>query len=821
MEALLGDLRYSLRTLAKSPGFSVVAVLTLALGIGAATTGFTLLNWVLLRPLPGIRDGGRLGLVWFAAHSSRGYQPWSITTQDRDDILKRSAVVSALVGRQRLLVNLAVTDQAPRQVGSELVMPGYLEVLGVTVQRGRGLIPADDPRPAGREVAVISDHLWRDAFGSRPDIVGALVRLNGVPFTVVGVMALGFRGTDLMGPVDMWIPANTYWTLQHFSDKHRPSESTSYEFVARIRPDASFTLAERQLKAATRMLVRADTARFDSTVTANVFPGLGLPVLGRDLIDQRLALVMGIAGLVLLVACANVANLLLVRRTQRRSDAVVRLVLGASRGRLARHFLAESIVLGLLGSVGGLLVAFWTQGVFKGFQLYRIPLDNMREDWRVLAFAAVVGLVAPVVAGVVPALLGSRADLGAELNAVGPRLSGGAPRLRAGLAILQVTVSLTLVAGAYLFARTLQNYARVPLGFDPARVAVFDVSPKSLGYSEAQSRAYFRTLMARIAELPGVESVALAQLLPFVGASYNANIRRADSSGDQQPLQVTTNTVTADYFRVLRIPLVRGTGFQSGDILRDSVGAVAKAILSQSGARRLFGGTDPLGRLIEFKSFEESARQWTVVGIVGDVRWSGFGGDVTPMLYTPFNHGDPFGSAMIVVSAGPPLSALTRGVTEAGRALDPGLPVRVRGRLSDVVADSISDRTFLFRLVGLLAALTLLLTGVGVYALVAYGVTTRTREFGVRMALGAETPDIVRAAVRPALGIVVGGVVGGVAGALYLTRFIAASLYGVSRFDPAAFVTAAAVLAAAVFLASYLPARRAAKVDPMVALRYE
>ena len=824
MDALLQDLRYALRTLARAPGFTATAVLTLALGIGAASAGFSLLNWVLLRPVPGVREPSRAGFVVFTVRSERGgYSPSSLTAEQRDLVLRASPAVSGLAGREGpLAVNAAAEQGAAQRISVEFVTSDYFATLAVTPRLGRAFLPEDNAPPFGNRVAVISDRLWREWFAARADVLGRPVQVNGAPITVIGVAPQGFRGPDLFHSADLWMPGATEWDIQHFRPESRRAPSY-YRFVIRLSAEASFDRAEGQLQAGIRALALSDTANFSPNASATVQPGLGLEAMygAKEIIDRQLALVLGIAGLVLLVACANVANLLLFRRAQRRSDVVVRLVLGASRGRLVRYALTESALVGVVSGVAGALLALWINGLFHHYRMLSfLSMEGLRLDWRVIGFAVAAGVLAATVAGLLPALFGSRADLGSDLKASGPTQAGGAPLLRTGLAVLQVAVSLTLMTGMYLFARTLQRYAEVPLGFDPAGVTIFQVEPEAQGYTAQQERAYFRSLRERIAVLPGVQEVAFVSLTPFSYITHRDRVRRADAPADAQPTLVASQQISGEYFSVLRIPVLHGTTFQPGDLWPDSGRAVGKVILSAALARDLYGAADPVGQIVVLPGYRED-RSAEVLGIVGDVHWNERGGDVEPMLYTPVGQGGTLYGPMLAVRNRVTAAELERQVQEIGRGLDPTMPIESRGPLSETVATAVSSQTLLFRLVGLLSALALLLSAVGVYSLIAYGVTTRLREFGVRMALGAEARDILRTATRPAVTIIALGIVCGIAGAMYLTRFIKASLYGVSPLDPVAFVTAAVLLGAAVLLASWIPARRAAKVDPMVALRYE
>ena len=825
MDTLLQDLRYALRTLGRAPGFTTVAVVTLALGIGAAAAGFSLLNWVLLRPVPGVPEPSRAGFVSFAERLKEGgYMPQGVTPTQRDGILRNAPAVAGLAGMEGpMAANVAADRGAAKRASVDFVTSDYFRTVGAGMQLGRAFVTEDDAPPLGRRVAVISDRLWHDLFAADSGILGMTVRVNGIACTVIGVVAAGFLGPDHFRPTDVWVPGSTYWDIRHLSAARRPPELSYNRWVVRLREGASFHQAEAQLQAGIRALALADTSHFTANVAATVLPGLGLEAQygAKEIIDHQLALILGIALLVLLVACANVANLLLFRRAQRRADVVVRLVLGASRGRLVRYATTESALIGVASGVLGVVLALWVNGLFHHYRLLRfLSMEGLRIDWRVLGFAVTAGVLAAILAGLIPAFVGSRADLGSDLKASGPTQAGSAPLLRTGLAILQVAVSLSLVAGGYLFARTLQRYARVPLGFDPAGVTVFQVEPKAQGYEPLQAQNYLRALRSRIAALPGVEQVSLLSLPPFFGIRRRDRVHRVDAPPEARPELVASQQISGDYFSLMRIPVLRGATFQPGDLWPDSGRAVGKVILSAKLARNLYGPADPLGQIVVLPGFQED-HSAEVVAIVGDVHWSERGGDVEPMLYAPVGQGEtPYGP-MIGVRSRVAAGMLEREVQEIGRSLDPAMPIESNGPLSESVATAVASETLLFKLVGLLAALALLLSAVGVYSLTAYGVTTRLREFGVRMALGAEPRDILHAAARPALAIIGLGVVCGVAGAMYLTRFIKASLYGVSPFDPVAFVTAAVLLAVAVLLASWIPARRAAKVDPMVALRYE
>lgn len=822
IDTLRLDLRYAIRSLRRSPGFTVLAVCTLGIGIGATTAGFSLLNRLFLQPLPGVRDPNRLAFVTFmqpagGAFGARGYSsPASPMPEEVPQVLKASPAVVGLAGWQGTMpMNVGVTGQLAARVEGSFVTGNYLQLLGADAQRGRILLPEDDPQPMGTRVAVISDRLWNELYDRRSDVIGSTIIINNLPFTLVGVTARGFRGPDRISPCDLWVPGNTYWDVRHFPTQgHPPIEIAYYRNVIRLRPGASFDQAQAQLEGAMQAVAVTDTAHFGGKVTATLVPGVGME-RGGEAVRHELLLIMAVAGLVLFVACANIANLLLFRRTQRRTDIVVRLSLGAGRGRLVRLFLTESALVGLAGGVTGILIALGLRAAFGAMKILGfLDVGPVPLDARVVGFAVGLGLVAALLAGVAPALLGTAVDLNADLKASAPNQSGGAPRLRLGLSTAQIAISLTLVAGMYLLAATLRNYARIPLGFQPEGVTIFQTDPNEAGYDIAHTRSYYDLMSRRIGSLPGVTQVALIDLPPFTHVSFGISLRAGAES-----LSANTVHVSPGYFATLGIPILRGTSFAESDLWPDTLNPMKKIVLSLSVSRSLFGDRDPIGQVIDVPERRDLFRAM-VVGVVGDVR-NDFIGPPDRMVYQPVGDWPRLYSPSIMIKSRESIAALTKSVREVARGVDGSVTVESRGALPETVAASINTQHLFFRVLGALSLLTMILTAVGVYGVVAYGVTTRTREFGIRTALGAIPANLVQAALRPAFTIILVGTIAGILGALYLTKFIAASLYGVSRLDPLAFVTAALILALAVLVASWLPARRAAKIDPMVALRYE
>ncbi len=827
IDALARDLRYALRALARSPGFTATAVLTLAMGIGAATAGFSLLNWLLFRPVPGVRDGSSLAEVWFGVHhADGGVQVSSVSYEQHAAILRGVPALSGLAGRQRYTVSLGGGDALPRRAKVELVMASYFDVLGVRPQLGRVFASDDDAPPDGARVAVISDGLWRDLFGGRADVLGQTLRVNALAFTVIGVTPRGFRGTERLGDTDLWLPGRTYADIVHWPPAVRARFGTGgspgyYEFVGRLRPGSDFVQADAELRVAVRQVAQRSaewTEKFED-VTAKVFPGIGLFALGRDHAVRPLWLVMGIVTLVLVIACANVANLLLLRAAARRGETAVRIALGASRARLARSHLAESLVLAALGAAGGIVLALWLNGLFEGTQVQRAEIRDVGLDWRVAAFAVLAALLAAGFVALAPALSAGRTDVSATLKHSAATQVARAP-LRGGLAVLQLSASLTLVVGALLLARTLAGLAQVPLGFEPTGVVAFYIQPRDVGYDSVRVRAYYRELLTRVEGRPGLEQATLAARVPFAGISHFERVG-VPGSGSSSRVEVRSNAVGPGYFRALGISLLSGRDFARADALPDSASALPPTVLSMGLARRLFGAVDPVGKLVEIPRYRAPSLRMQVIGVASDSRWDDLEGDVPLLMYAPLGYDGRVDFAALLVRSRLPTAAVTAAAADAARSLDANLPLSEPMPIVTGIARQLSERRLLLRLLGVLAGVTVLLAAVGLYGIVSYGVTLRTREFGIRMALGAEHRRILRTAIRGGFRLVAVGLILGLAGAAALTRLVRAWLYGVSPLDPTSLVAAAAILALAALLASWLPARRATRVDPMVALRYE
>src|SRR5205809_1143056 len=769
----MSDLRYALRSLARTPGFTAVAVLVISLGVGTTTASFSIANWLLLRPVPGVHDDGRLATVWFGHWSDGGgVSPSFLSYPNYADVMRSVTALSGLAGYQVASAAVGGAGAAAHNVSGGFVTANYFEVLGARLQLGRAFTADEDRPPDGTAVAVISDRLWSDMFNRDPAVLRKTIRVNGRQFSVIGVTARGFQGTERAGRDDIWLPGNTHVYVRHLSP---PASMTGrsgigfYEFVARLAPGATFEQAEAQLQAGTRHLAELHpdvNEQYAAEVRPVLFPGIGSHALGRRPLAATMRLLVGVTALVLLIACANVANLLLFRGITARGDVAVCRALGASLGRVVRQHLAASTLLGLAGGALGIVLALWLVGLFEGVRFVASEVHSVSLDWRVLAFACGASLVTGVIAGLAPAWSAGRADPLPLLKAGGPTETGRRAPLRRALAVAQLAIGVVLLVGALLFVRTLQRLAAVDLGFDPIGVTVFSVQLRDQGYSSAQVLAYWNEFARRLRATAGVQSVAVALGAPFA-AHFSTRVRRADMP-EAGPLSVGSNEVSPEYFATLRIPLVRGRGFVQADSGQDVV------VLSNTLGRRLFGATDPLGRLVEFPVMAQKGRRYRVIGVAADSRSWSLEQDPEPFVYQPM--GDPRMGEIALVRSGLGEQAIAAVIERIAAELDSSLPVGWVKPITQQISDSLSERRLFAKMLGLLAAIALVLAAAGLYGLVAFGVALRTREFGIRMALGAQASNILRLVLREGALLAGAGTVLGLLGAALATRVIKSRL---------------------------------------------
>jgi putative ABC transport system permease protein len=796
MDTLWQDLRHAARLLRRSPGFAAAAVVTLALGMGANTAMFSVVHAVMLRPLP-YAEPERL--VRIRAGSS---------FPDLQDWVAGARSFEGFGGYRSHFLDLTGGATAERVDGA-LVTGDLFRVLGARAARGR-LLQAEDDRPGGPRVVVLSHGYWQRRLGGDTGVVGRTIRFSTGEYEVVGVMPAGFRLPQV--EAEAWAPL-----VPESPEEAAARGAHSLMAIGRLRPGVSLRAAQEDMDG---IAARLSAAYPDENKDRRFLLDPLHRFLVRD-VRGALVLLLGAVALVLLIAATNVANLLLARAAVRQKEIAIRASLGAGRSRLVRQLLAESLLLALVGGAAGLVVAKWLIDVVVRMSPPGVPgIDLVRLDLRVLAFTAAVSLVTGLVFGLVPGLHGSRVSLVPALKEGGRASGAPAPqRLRSGLVVSQVALALVLLVGAGLLLRSLHRLQSVDPGFDPARLVTFNLTPPMSRYGDIAKRTrFFEDVLRRVATLPGVSAVGATSELPYgTGSVFHDFVidGRPPIEPGREP-EIYNRGVSPSYLRTLGLPVLRGRPLTEDD----RAGAPLVGVVNEAAARRYFPGEDPVGRRIAWARSPE--RVWiTVVGIVGDVRAQELAADEVPALYTPLaQERNAWKTWMnIAVRSAEPAERLGAAVRREVTALDPDIPVtRVRA-MDDLITASVAPRRFTLLLLGGFAALALALAGVGLHGVISYAVAQRTHEMGVRLALGAAPRDVVRLVLGQGLALTLGGVALGTVAALGLTRFVSSMLFGVRATDPATFIGVALLLVTVAALACYRPARRAARVDPLVAMR--
>jgi putative ABC transport system permease protein len=808
MTTLLQDLRYAVRVLLRSPGFTSIAVAALAIGIGANTAIFSVVNTLLIQQLP-YEDPGALAVVW--EHniprdeknnvvSPGNFIHWREMQQSFEDL----AAVSGSVG---LSFKVTLTGNGdPEDVGVQLASASLFTLLGVRPALGRPFT-AEEDKPNSR-VAVISDRLWRRRYGADPGILRKPITISGNPYTVVGVMPPGFGYIDKT--VEVWMPVG-------FSAESRTPRGRWLSVLGRLKPGVTFERAQQDM---TR--VHAELTRlfpdFNTGWTARVVP------LKEELIGEArpaLLVLLGAVAFVLLIACANVANLLLARATSRQRELAVRAALGAGRGALVRQLLVESLVLATAGGLAGLLLASWSLHLLRSVVADRLPVQRLEAvhiDGWVLAFTITASVVSGLLFGLLPALGASRTSLNDALKEGGR--SGSTARRnrsRAAFVAVEVALALVLLVGAGLLVRSFVRLLDVNPGFDPARTLTMDVSLPSSRYREPPKRVqFFRTLFERIDALPGVESAGAISFLPLGGmgaaTSFEVVGKPAPPAG-QEPV-ADVRVVANDYFAALGIPLIKGRLFDE----HDEADSKNRVIINDTMAAKYWPGEDAIGKRVKISWNDD--REDEVIGVVGDVRHSDLETDPLPTTYWPYPR-FPYGAMTLAIRTRVEPTSVAGAVVGFIRRQDPELAVADIKTMEEVMSDSVAQRRLTMLMLAIFAGAALVLAAVGIYGVIAYSVTQRTQEIGIRMALGARHGDVLRMVVGQAMLMTVVGIVAGAAGAFLLTRLMKGLLFGVEPADPVTFLAVAGLLAGVAAAASYVPGRRATRVDPVIALRAE
>lgn len=859
MPHLLSDLRFALRTLAKAPVFTSVAIVSLALGIGANTAIFTLIDQVLLRALP-IQDPERVVfLTTRGLHYGSNWGANSLSYPMYRDFRDRNQVFSGMICRFGNPLSMSHGSRTER-VAAELVSGNYYDVLGVKAAAGRLIGPEDDRLPGGGAVAVLSHDYWQSRFAGDPKIIGQTIRLNAFPMTVIGVSQPGFHGVDIGYNPQVMVPVTMKKQMTPGWDALEDRRSRWVQVFARLKPGVTVAQAKASLqpifKDILRMEVQEHAFRTATKFTKDRFLESTMDVLeggqGRPQFRERfqtpLLVLMSIVGLVLLIACSNVANLLLARATARQKEIAVRFSLGASRSRVVAQLLTESVLLSVLGGTAGLLLAF----VLDRYLLSLLPQGTSPlaltalPDFRVFAFTFAVSVLTGILFGLAPAFQGTRTELAPTLKDQAGSVTGtGAIGLRKGLVIAQVSLSLLLLIGAGLFVRSLRNLRLVDPGFRTSHLISFSVDPALNGYSKQRTRDFFKRLQSELQALPGVQAASLSRVRLLDGNQSDSSVKvEGYAAKDGENVQAWTNTVASGYFATMGIPLLAGREFQPSDersiIVEDFdwsqpdarekyeaaearvTGASKYAVVNEQFARHYFGNpASAVGRRFGFGLNPETKLDIEIIGVSRNTMYRNLRDEIPRQVFTPLLQASwNTGMTVYVRSALDPDQMVT-SITSRVKQLDAALPVFEMRTVDDQIDRSLLTERMIATLSASFGVIATLLATVGLYGVMAYTVARRTREIGIRMALGALSGQVIWLVMKDVLLYIAVGVALGLPAAFLLTGFVKTQLYGLTANDPATLAAATAVLILVAALAGYVPVLRASRISPTRALRYE
>ena len=801
MEKLLQDLRYAIRLIFKSPGVSLVVMLALALSIGANTAIFSVVNAIVLHSLP-YPEADRLAMVWqnnrrIGLDQDLASYPNYIDWRDQSQVFEQMAAFAPVS------ITLTGVDE-PERVQGALITPNFFQVMGVQPIQGRAFL--EEEQVLGRHnVVIISQGLWERRFGSAPDIIGQQITLDGIGRTVVGVMPAGF---SFPKDVDIWpvLPSNNDKRSQFF-----------LRVIGRLKPDVTVKQAQIEMNTI--------ASRIEQQYPELAGYGVNIVSLHNQVVGgtrPALMILFGAVVFLLLIACANIANLLLARSAARAKEIAVRAGLGAKRKRLIRQLLTESVLLSAAGGLIGLLMAFWGVSLFVSISPGDLPrLNEIAVDARVLAFTFVISVGTGILFGLFPALHASKPNLSEMLKEAGRSSTGGirGNRIRNTLVLAEIALAMVLLVGAGLMIKSFMQLQKTNVGFTTDNILTMRLQLPSSKYSErSQSAGFYQRLIQRVEAQPGVRGAAVISSI-FLSKTANSSAFTIEGRPPFRPeesVEVPFDAVSAGYFQVMGIPLLKGREFTEFD----ADGAPRAVIINETMARRFWSDEDPIGKRFKFGTAESDAPWRTIVGVVADVRRTGYDSAVRPEVYV--HHPQvPMGAMMLVVRAASAPDNLASTVRSQVQALDKDLPVYNIKTMDQLLGEMVAQRRFYMILLSIFAVVAVILASVGVYSVMAYSVTRRTHEIGIRMALGARPRDVIGIFFKQGVKLSVTGVIIGTAGAFILTRLMRSLLYQVSPTDPLIFLGVAVFLGALVLIAGYIPARHATEVDPTVALRKE
>jgi predicted permease len=836
MDTLLQDLRYGLRTLIKNPGFTAVAVLTLALGLGANTAIFSLTDQILLKTLPVQKpdelvilrsDGPKTGRA-----SSDGDSANSFSYPMYQDLRDKNDVFSGLLARFPVSLSVAAEGQTERADG-ELVSGNYFDVLGVTPALGRLFTQEDDLIPGANPVIALSHGYWIRRFGGVSDILNKTLVVNGQSMTVVGVARAGFTGVQIGQTPDVFVPMMMKAQITPTWNGLKEHKDYWLAILGRLKPGLSARQAQAAFAPTYRAILEAELplmGKWPAEIQERFLdqklqltPGAqGRLILQRDA-QAPLLVLLGMVGLVLLIACGNVANLLLARGAARQREIAIRMAIGAGRFRLIRQFLVESVVLSFLGGLVGLMVAGWTLGLLVSSIPASVGALGLSPalDLRMLGFNLALALLTGLLFGLAPALRATRLNLESTLREQGSSVSGSLSqvRFRKGLVVSQIVLTTVLLVGAGLFARSLNNLKRLDLGVRAEQIVTFSIAPEQNGYTPIRSVAFFDQLRESLAGLPGVISVSAAEIPIFTDSNSSSNITvegYQPRDDDDEETHVYKNYVGPNYFSTMGIPLIEGREFNNAD----AANSPKAAVVNETMARHFFAGREAVGARFAFGAGKVHP-DIQIVGVVKDSKHGTVREKARPFVYIPYSQQKTIGRLTFYVKTEQKIGQLASTLRREVQRLDPNLPVVDLKTLEQQIDESLFADRFLTSLSLSFALLAAVLAVIGLYGVMAYTVTRRTSEIGIRMALGATRGNVSWLILREVVVLAAIGLMVGLPAAYALGHVAESLLYGVKVSDPIVFAGAALLLSAGTLLGGYLPARRASRVDPMTALRYE